>query len=519
MSPDGKMLASDGGRDVYLWSLPDGKRQDVLKGHRAQLKAVAFSPDGKFLASSDVDSTIKLWAMPGGTLQTTLTGHSACVFSIAFSPDGKLLASCSGDKTIRLWTLPEGTLRATVTGGVDGVVALAISPDGNLLASVGGWNDAAIRLWKLPEGKLQATLTGQSNSVFAVAFSPNGRMLASGGGDKTIRLWTIPEGKLQATLTGHDDEVRAVAFSSDGRSLVSGGGLGDGRLCLWELSGAKRRWVLFDPADSGNDCRKETMRNPVQGEESPAVLSGGVGGPLLLDLSGGAKMGLEWIPPGEFLMGSPPSEKDRNADQGPLHRVKISKGFWMSKYMVTQWQYAQLMGGNPSGSFRKGPHMPVENVNWYEAKRYCDVLQARLNSSNIKSQLGVVGKRSLEVGLPTESEWEYACRAGTTTRYSTGDKEADFEREGWSAGDHPVGQKEPNKWGLYDMHGNVWEWCQDWYGPYGSEAVTDPTGLVSGTGRVIRGGSYANEQSRSSAVRSLRVPYQGFSVGFRIIIR
>jgi len=186
-------------------------------------------------------------------------------------------------------------------------------------------------------------------------------------------------------------------------------------------------------------------------------------------------MKLNLIPPGEFAMGTPASEV------GPLsaetqHLVKISQPFYLSVHEVTQQQYGLVMGKNPS--HRNGANKPVEKVGWNDAVEFCRKLSER---------------EGVEYRLPTEAEWEYACRGGTTTDYSFGDDVSQLGEYAWYGGGetHVVGKKLPNQWGLYDMHGNVWEWCQDWYGPFGSEkVVSDPKGPASGKSRVLRGGAF-----------------------------
>jgi formylglycine-generating enzyme required for sulfatase activity len=191
-----------------------------------------------------------------------------------------------------------------------------------------------------------------------------------------------------------------------------------------------------------------------------------------------------WIPPGSFTMGSPNGGKDEK----PVHGVTISKGFYMGKYEVTQAQWRTLMGKNPS--YFKGDNLPVENVSWVNVQVFIDHLNA-LND-------GFVYR------LPTESEWEYACRARTTKAYA-----GDLDTMAWYVNDsddqtHQVGTKQPNAFGLYDMHGNVWEWCQDWYRPDYSGTPSD--GSASQTGdqkyRVMRGGSWlGSADSLRSAAR------------------
>lgn len=212
-----------------------------------------------------------------------------------------------------------------------------------------------------------------------------------------------------------------------------------------------------------------------------------------------------WIPSGKFSMGSPYSESERDSDEGPLHEVSITKGFWMGKTEVTQAQWEKAMSGNPS-NFRGGDR-PVERVNWSEATEFCRILSHKTGQS---------------YSLPTEAQWEYACRAGTATAYSFGDDASSLQDYGWYEGNsgkqtHPVAQKLPNPWGLYDMHGNVWEWCQDLYSE--DYYVKEPTGSSPGIFRVLRGGSWSyGARLCRSANRDHEAPLgRGSYDGFRLV--
>lgn len=180
-----------------------------------------------------------------------------------------------------------------------------------------------------------------------------------------------------------------------------------------------------------------------------------------------------WCPPGEFLMGS--------VDQQTQHRVTLTKGFWLAKTEMTQMQWESLMPSNPSEA--KGKYMPVETVSWVDVQAWL----VRMNVEHPESA-------GWKWDLPTEAQWEYACRAGTNTAFAGTNV---IDEMGWydeNAGGKPstVGTKLANAWGLHDMHGNVWEWCRDWFGDYESGSVTDPEGAVKGSGRVRRGGSWRN---------------------------
>jgi formylglycine-generating enzyme required for sulfatase activity len=241
----------------------------------------------------------------------------------------------------------------------------------------------------------------------------------------------------------------------------------------------RRFLVIHTAEDLGRTAATLTLKRIEEAlAKLPAPKSKSNLASVTLDLGNDITMKLIFIRPGKFMMGSPDSEEGRKADEGPQHEVAISKPFYLGLTEVTQAQYEAVMGTNPSQF--KGPTNPVEMVTWNEAADFCRKLSAKTRKA---------------VRLPTEAEWEYACRAGTKTRYSFGDADTDLGDYCWyhsnSGGTtHPVGQKKPNAWGLYDMHGNVMEWCADWYGNYPSGACTDPQGPASGTHRVKRGGSY-----------------------------
>jgi hypothetical protein len=222
-----------------------------------------------------------------------------------------------------------------------------------------------------------------------------------------------------------------------------------------------------------------------------------------VDLGEGVKLTLCWCPPGTFIMGSPSNEAHRGNDE-TQHHVTLTKGFWMGKYEVTVAQWVQVMGRKPSDSSDEGKNSPVIPDTWEDCREFIQNLNTRVPRGGFR--------------LPTEAEWEYACRAGTPGPYA-GDKDAmGWYNDNGGGPTHEVGQKTPNAWGLHDMHGNLWERCSDWYGDYPAGEITDPKGPISGTERVIRGGSW-NFSSRSarSATRAARTPDKNTSIlGLRL---
>jgi formylglycine-generating enzyme required for sulfatase activity len=222
------------------------------------------------------------------------------------------------------------------------------------------------------------------------------------------------------------------------------------------------------------------------------------------------------IPAGTFMMGSPEYERGRNPDEA-RHEVTLTMGFHLQAAPVTQRQWKLVMGTEPSLFREEGDDCPVEGVSWNEVREFMRKLNA------------MGGEYAYR--LPTEAEWEYACRAGTDSAFAEGDitelfcgHDACLDATGWYCCNsgrkvHPVGRKAPNGWGLYDMHGNLCEWCQDWYGEYPAIPRLDPSGAAGGPGRVVRGGSwFSNARNCRSACRFHWAPHSRSDfIGFRLV--
>lgn len=260
-------------------------------------------------------------------------------------------------------------------------------------------------------------------------------------------------------------------------------------------------------AGSGTASRSDLMARPKHVLDAAVVAQRDCSQSLRLPLrtTNSIGMRLVLIPDGEFVMGTADSGANVPNWEKPPHKVRITNPFYLSTTEVTQVEYQKVMAENPS--YFKSAGNPVEQASWYDATEFCRRLSATEGTT---------------YRLPTETEWEYACRAGTTTPYNFGDDLADLDRYAWcdSTQTHPAGTRRPNTWGLYDMHGNVAEWCADRWGEnyYAASPADDPTGPETGSLRVIRGGGWkdAAADCRSAArggfVPAGRLRHLGFRV-------
>jgi formylglycine-generating enzyme required for sulfatase activity len=229
---------------------------------------------------------------------------------------------------------------------------------------------------------------------------------------------------------------------------------------------------------------------------------------IRFDLGGGVKIELVLIQPGSFMMG----DEEGDEEEKPVHKVTITKPFYIGKYEITQEQWQTLMGGN--SSHFKGAKNPVDRVSWEDCQAFIKKLNEKFAASGAT------------FSLPTEAQWEYACRAGSSDRYGFGNDASRLAEHGWFGDNsngktHPAGEKKPNAWGLYDMQGNLWEWCADWYegNYYKKSPVTDPTGPTAVTSRVLRGGSWADPAPYCRASYRYCLPpwFRVHGYGFRVI--
>jgi formylglycine-generating enzyme required for sulfatase activity len=514
----------------------------ALEGHSAAVTALAVLPGGRLASGAD-DDTIKLWDPASGQLQATLQGHSGSVNALAVLPGGRL-ASGADDDTIKLWDPASGQLQATLEGHSDSVNALAVLPDGRLASGSG---DKTIRLWDPASGTCERVFEGHQGEVSALAVLGDGH-LASGSDDNTIRLWDPATGTSERVFKGRQDWVRALAVLGDGR-LASGSR--DYTIRLWDSAGGE--------SPSGPNSQLHELNEAsvgLDGEIKSTAES------LILTL-------VE-IPAGSFLMGSPPEEPERSDNEGPQHEVKL-ESFFMSHTSITQAQWRAVAQWqerpgerwerelDPEPSFfqpRRNPkarsfddarfsllegetdseQRPVENVSWLDAVEFCSRLSQRTGRT---------------YALPSEAQWEYACRAGTTTPFHFGatltpelaNYDGNYLYAEGPKGEYrkqttPVGIFPANAWGLHEMHGNVLEWCLDpWHDSY-KGAPADGTAWLNTAEsnnkqtiekgnksdseqqqKLLRGGSwyFFPRYCRSAYRYRYRPDNADFNVGFRVV--
>ncbi|MFC1526943.1 formylglycine-generating enzyme family protein [Candidatus Latescibacterota bacterium] len=301
---------------------------------------------------------------------------------------------------------------------------------------------------------------------------------------------------------GHRQADQPVTFE-----VVSGDATVEPDSALTDITGMAATWVVL-----GSLADTVRVRASAPGEDAwvDFTASAAIQG-------AGAHIQFVWVEPGTFTMGSPSSEMGRSASEDPKHEVTISRGFWLGKYEITQAEWESVMGGSPWGGkdhVVSAPRHPAVYASWSDVQEFIGRLNRAAGESLYR--------------LPTEAEWEYACRAGTTTPWSCGSRESQlgdhawYFDNAWEAGlEHaqPVGAKLPNPWGLFDMHGNVYEWCDDWFGPYSGGPQADPSGPSTGSDRVVRGGGFDDgARTARSAYRHPFAPGQRFdNVGARLV--
>ena len=467
----------------------------TLYGHTDNINSVAFSPDGTMALTGSTDKTAKLWDIKSGNEIRTLQGHTDNITSVAFSPDGTTTL-IGNYHTTKLWDIKTGNEILDLGEPSD---AISYSPDGKM-ALISTYN--LVVLWDIKKGKKIRTFVGHFEPIWAVAFSPNGKMLLTGSKDSRVKLWDIKTGNEIHTLFGGPGSVTSVCFSPNGQTALSSS---FGTTKLWDITTGKEILNLQEPSFDIAFSPDGKMA-----------------------LSSNSKIAKLWNI----------NDPDCKANEKPPHQVTL-KDFALGKYEVTNEEFVTFLNekGNQEeggtewveigGKFlgekcrileespdkftvEKGYEKhPIIYVSWYGARAYCRWLTEK------------TGKN---YRLPSEAEWEYAARGGKDpkpTKFAGSDI---IEEVAWytettnDEGTKPVGQLKPNEQGIYDMTGNVLEWCTDWYGDYAAEPQNNPRGPEEGSSRVLRGGSWnAYDFSCRVSSRSVSDPYlRYYPFGFRV---
>ncbi|MBN8723685.1 MAG: SUMF1/EgtB/PvdO family nonheme iron enzyme [Acidobacteria bacterium] len=517
-SLDGKqILTTSYDHTAKIWDSTTGKLLNTLTGHKGAIYAASYSNDGKLIATASADKTIKIWDSNNASLKASLNAHQASVNSVMFSPDDKLLVTASADKTAKIWQISENKLLHTLVGHKNGVTSAKFSLDGKTILTTS--KDKTSCLWDSKTGNLISTLLGHEQDIATGEFSSDGELIITSSYDNTARIWEKSTGKFLVTLSAHEAGLVNAKFSNDGKKVITASL--DKTIRIWNVVAENRppeeivlivkEKVPIDLKEGRLVLREQKIDvKEVENKVENIQIGNKANENIIIEiLDNGVTIEMVKIEGGTFEMGSPLNEEGRNADE-KLHTVTVSP-FYIGKYEVTQAQWNAVANLPMINTFLladpsdfKGANLPVEKITWGEAVEFC----ARLSKFTGKTYR-----------LPTEAEWEYAARAGTKDKHA-----GDLDKMAWygknsKAQTHIVGQKQPNAWGLYDTHGNVWEWCQDWYGDYSSVAEIDPKGASSGTSHIARGGSWLHTATHSRlANRATLTPdVRVNGVGFRLV--
>ena len=556
ISPDGRRAVAGGENTLYIIDLRERKIVRQVKAHDGIFTISTISHDGKHIVTAGHDHTAAVWDIESGEEIRRIKIPFQC-YTVATHPDGRHAVLGGSAGICQLWDLERGFNVLTFHGHTANLYAAAVSSDGQRLLTGSKAEDPTVRMWNMKTGKLLQTFLGNEGNIWSVDFLPGGKHVLSGCDDGTMRVWSIESGREVARATSPRTALNHLAGTSDGRYVLSGGGsykvggelklTGDYALRLWKLP--ESVW----PVDVGSAIENQHFRwpadapppaiAPFDAEQAKAYQEAWakhLGVPVEKEIVLGkdqdgkdVTLTMVLIPPGEFLMGCTEAEQDQSQDlanniyrtrsirhliiahirsEGPQHHVQITQPFFLGKHEVTQSQWEALMGSNPS-RLQGHPTHPVEAVSWNDIQLF----QAGLNK--------IAAAEGLTFALPSEAQWEYACRGGTTTAWQFGDDEAPLQKYGWFAANsdgqtHPVGELRPNSFGLCDMCGSVWEWCADRYADdyYTVKPVRDPSGAPTGDAHVIRGGGWPNVGMRSRSAHRNEAPslYRARDIGFRL---
>jgi sugar lactone lactonase YvrE len=529
-SPDGtRIVTGSSDATAKVWDAQSGTELLTLKGHSSTVNSVAFSPDGTRIVTGSSDYTAKVWDAQSGKELLTLKGHSYNVYSVAFSPDGRRIATCSVDAA-KVWDAQTGKELLTTLEGQG--TSVAFSPDGTRIVT--GSYDATAKVWDAQSGKELLTLKGHSSTVNSVAFSTDGTRIVTGSYDYTVKVWDAQRGKELLTLKGHSYYVHSVAFSPDGARIATG----SVEAKVWDAQSGKELLTLkahsysvnsvaFSPdgkrmVTAGDDDTAKVWEFGGREPSSPLPLASVQPKPLVEQNS------------------QPPMTKPTTLDFASItreHPYVNSLGMKFvpvpgTKVLFSIWEtrvkdykvFAEATKREwPKPTFEQNEEHPAVNVSWEDATAFCEWLtekeqKAGMITASQRYRLPTDLEWSAAVGLEKEegetpqarneavkgvypwgTQWPPPLGAGN---YDTSLKADNFE---WTS---PVGSFEANRYGIYDLGGNAWEWCQDRFDGEKKD-------------RVFRGASWGFDlpDALFSSCRVSAAPEGHFdTVGFRCVL-
>lgn len=546
-SPDGeRLITASNDQTIKIWRVDSGQLLDSVD-FDSVINYVVFSPNGNHFAVASYGA--KVFDINTKQLIFSLDGHNGSINTIAYSPDGKKILTASQDATAKIWQAENGKLLATLLLHQDSLTSASFSSNNKYIITTS--NDHSLKIWQADNTKLLTNLDADPQQVYFGDITSDSEKVVTVGHDQMAKIWEVTSGKQIYAFKGHTSIVRMAKFSPDGKYLATASA--DHSVRLWNITLDTR------PAEVVSQIVKDKIPLKLEQERIEPISNNVASNPLpkeiikptalKIDFSNLKKFSFQTVTidktgnitsrrsseasfyreqlsnevffdmvsinGGSFIMGAP--EGQGAVEEYPQHQVSV-RSFFIGKTEVTQALWQAVMGSNPA--YSKGENLPVDSISWYEAMLFCERL-SQITGRNYR--------------LPSEAEWEFAARANTITPFSFGENiSPEFVNYDGSApfNNAPKGvyrQKTvavaslgfANNFGLYDMHGNVYEWCLDTGSDNYKDAPTDGYARETpySNSRVLRGGSwyYPASDARTTARASVNPTGKLKSVGLRLV--